>query len=124
VVSRRPMAQAEASSGRVALAAAKEHRRGSGLLNRSILKGDRLASICHLTGWYMDGASMAGNVHQLRLKSSDSEKITINLGYIDMGHIDLMVHEGFYSNRTDFIRTAIRNNATPTSSSSQQRESI
>ena len=52
---------------------------------------------------------MADNVHPLRLKPSDSEKITINLGYVDLGHIDLMVQEGFYSNRTDFIRTAIRN---------------
>ena len=41
--------------------------------------------------------------------ASDSEKITINLGYIDLGQIDLLVQEGFYSNRTDFIRTAIRN---------------
>lgn len=40
---------------------------------------------------------------------SDSEKITINLGFIDLGRIDLLVQEGFYSNRTDFIRTAIRN---------------
>lgn len=39
----------------------------------------------------------------------DSEKITINLGLVDLGQIDLMVVEGFYSNRTDFIRTAIRN---------------
>ncbi|CAO3436831.1 CopG family transcriptional regulator [Azospirillum doebereinerae] len=45
----------------------------------------------------------------LRPKAPDSEKITINLGYVDLGHIDLMVEEGFYSNRTDFIRTAIRN---------------
>jgi len=52
---------------------------------------------------------MAENVHQLRPKPSDSEKITINLGYVDLGHIDLMVQDGFYSNRTDFIRTAIRN---------------
>ena len=79
------------------------------LLNRSLLKGDQLTSICHLYGWCMDGIRMAENVHQLRLKPGDSEKITINLGYIDLGHIDLMVHEGFYSNRTDFIRTAIRN---------------
>ena len=43
---------------------------------------------------------MAENVHQLRPKSGDNEKITINLGYVDLGHIDLMVHEGFYSNRT------------------------
>jgi Arc/MetJ-type ribon-helix-helix transcriptional regulator len=52
---------------------------------------------------------MAGNIHELRPKVSDSEKITINLGYVDLGHIDLMVQDGFYSNRTDFIRTAIRN---------------
>jgi len=44
-----------------------------------------------------------------QLKSADSEKITINLGYVDLGQIDLLVREGFYSNRTDFIRTAIRN---------------
>jgi Arc/MetJ-type ribon-helix-helix transcriptional regulator len=52
---------------------------------------------------------MAGNIHELRPKAADTEKITINLGYIDLGHIDLMVQDGFYSNRTDFIRTAIRN---------------
>ena len=38
----------------------------------------------------------------------DSEKLTINLGFVDLGHIDLLVREGFYSNRSDFIRTAIR----------------
>jgi Arc/MetJ-type ribon-helix-helix transcriptional regulator len=52
---------------------------------------------------------MASNVTEIRPKASDSEKITINLGYVDLGHIDLLVQEGFYSNRTDFIRTAIRN---------------
>jgi Arc/MetJ-type ribon-helix-helix transcriptional regulator len=54
-------------------------------------------------------ALMTGNVRELRFKPSDSEKITINLGYVDLGHVDLLVREGFYSNRTDFIRTAIRN---------------
>jgi len=49
------------------------------------------------------------NVHQLRPKGAESEKITINLGFVDLGQIDLLVQEGFYSNRTDFIRTAIRN---------------
>jgi Arc/MetJ-type ribon-helix-helix transcriptional regulator len=53
--------------------------------------------------------TMANNVRELRPKAGDSEKITINLGYVDLGHVDLLVHEGFYSNRTDFIRTAIRN---------------
>jgi Arc/MetJ-type ribon-helix-helix transcriptional regulator len=40
--------------------------------------------------------------------AGETEKITINLGFIDLGQIDLLVQEGFYSNRTDFIRTAIR----------------
>ena len=53
---------------------------------------------------------MAGDVHELRPKvGGDTEKITINLGYVDLGHVDLLVQDGFYSNRTDFIRTAIRN---------------
>ena len=59
--------------------------------------------------WMAMGTTMAGNVHELRPRTGDTEKITINLGYVDLGHIDLMVQEGFYSNRTDFIRTAIRN---------------
>ena len=52
---------------------------------------------------------MAAKVQELRPKAADSEKITINLGFVDLGHIDLLVREGFYSNRTDFIRAAIRN---------------
>jgi Arc/MetJ-type ribon-helix-helix transcriptional regulator len=52
---------------------------------------------------------MTGTVHELRAKNPDSEKITINLGFVDLGHIDLLVAEKFYANRTDFIRTAIRN---------------
>ncbi|MFC7335373.1 CopG family transcriptional regulator [Rhodocista pekingensis] len=52
---------------------------------------------------------MVETVHELRPKAAESEKITINLGFVDLGHIDLLVAEGFYSNRTDFIRTAIRN---------------
>jgi Arc/MetJ-type ribon-helix-helix transcriptional regulator len=50
-----------------------------------------------------------GKIHQLRASPTDTEKITVNLGYVDLGHVDLMVQGGFYSNRTDFIRTAIRN---------------
>ena len=53
---------------------------------------------------------MAGNVHELRPRAGgETEKITINLGYVDLGHVDLLVQDGFYANRTDFIRTAIRN---------------
>ncbi|WP_241667210.1 CopG family transcriptional regulator [Muricoccus nepalensis] len=53
---------------------------------------------------------MANNVQELRPRSGgDTEKITINLGYVDLGHVDLLVQDGFYANRTDFIRTAIRN---------------
>jgi Arc/MetJ-type ribon-helix-helix transcriptional regulator len=53
----------------------------------------------------MDGMTDMDNA----LRLPDSEKITINLGFVDLGHIDLLVQDGFYSNRTDFIRTAIRN---------------
>ena len=71
---------------------------------------------------------MTDNVHQLRPKPNDSEKVTINLGFVDLGHIDLMVQEGFYSNRTDFIRTAIRNqlerHATSSNSPRRERASI
>ena len=49
------------------------------------------------------------NKPEIKLKVSESEKITINLGLIDLGQVDLLVQEGFYSNRTDLIRTAIRN---------------
>jgi Arc/MetJ-type ribon-helix-helix transcriptional regulator len=51
---------------------------------------------------------MPGEIHRLRERQGESEKITINVGFVDLGHIDLLVREGFYSNRTDFIRTAIR----------------
>jgi Arc/MetJ-type ribon-helix-helix transcriptional regulator len=51
----------------------------------------------------------AMNVQELRPKTAETEKITINLGPVDLGQIDLLVQEGFYSNRTDLIRTAIRN---------------
>jgi Arc/MetJ-type ribon-helix-helix transcriptional regulator len=52
---------------------------------------------------------MMGVMQELRPRPADSEKITINLGYVDLGRVDLMVQDGFYANRTDFIRTAIRN---------------
>jgi Arc/MetJ-type ribon-helix-helix transcriptional regulator len=51
-------------------------------------------------GWYEDG-QMAD--------LEKTEKITVNLGLVDLGQIDLLVREGFYANRTDFIRNAIRN---------------
>jgi Arc/MetJ-type ribon-helix-helix transcriptional regulator len=52
---------------------------------------------------------MTAQIEVLRPKGGETEKITINLGPIDLGQIDLLVEEGFYSNRTDLIRTAIRN---------------
>jgi len=67
-----------------------------------------IPSLHHPNGW-KKMSSMANNVHELRPKIPDTEKITVNLGHVDLGHVDLMVQEGFYSNRTDFIRTAIRN---------------
>ena len=61
---------------------------------------------------FMNQTVNAAVLQPVKAKLIDSEKITINLGYVDLGHIDLMVSEGFYSNRTDFIRTAIRTQLT------------
>jgi Arc/MetJ-type ribon-helix-helix transcriptional regulator len=52
---------------------------------------------------------MSRRTESLPLKISETEKVSINLGHMDLGRVDLLVQEGFYSNRTDFIRTAIRN---------------
>jgi len=52
---------------------------------------------------------MSDGGSDVRVRSPDSEKLTINLGYVDLGHIDLLVQDAFYANRSDFIRTAIRN---------------
>jgi Arc/MetJ-type ribon-helix-helix transcriptional regulator len=53
--------------------------------------------------------AMAKKASSLRETTGESEKVTINLGYVDLGRVDLLVREGFYANRSDFIRTAIRN---------------
>jgi Arc/MetJ-type ribon-helix-helix transcriptional regulator len=58
--------------------------------------------------WMVDGCSMA-HIRSFQAGATDTEKITINLGHVDLGQSDLMIGEGFYSNRSDFIRTAIRN---------------
>ncbi|KQQ14223.1 CopG family transcriptional regulator [Methylobacterium sp. Leaf123] len=52
---------------------------------------------------------MADDVPDLRPRAPDSEKLTLNLGFVDLGRIDLLVRDGFYANRADFIRTAVRN---------------
>ena len=61
------------------------------------------------SGWILEGGMGREPVVEPRRREAESEKITINLGYVDLGRIDLLVQEGFYSNRTDLIRTAIRN---------------
>jgi Arc/MetJ-type ribon-helix-helix transcriptional regulator len=52
---------------------------------------------------------MVAGLPEPRIRIGETEKLTINLGVVDLGQIDLLVQEGFYSNRTDLIRTAIRN---------------
>ena len=46
---------------------------------------------------------------ELRSRAGETEKMTVNVGVVDLGHVDLLVQEGFYSNRSDLIRTALRN---------------
>jgi Arc/MetJ-type ribon-helix-helix transcriptional regulator len=60
-------------------------------------------------GWQMAGRKKASGALQPRVRAGETEKLTLNLGVVDLGQIDLLVDEGFYSNRTDLIRTAIRN---------------
>ena len=60
----------------------------------------------------MDGNKVARGDIEVRPRVGETEKLTINLGVVDLGQIDLLVQEGFYSNRTDLIRTAIRNQLT------------
>jgi Arc/MetJ-type ribon-helix-helix transcriptional regulator len=74
---------------------------------RDLLQSIQIPSIYLPCGWRE--AAMADKILRLRDRPNESEKITINVGFVDLGHIDLLVREGFYSNRTDFIRTAIRN---------------
>ena len=58
--------------------------------------------------------------HSQYAKTPDSEKLTLNLGFVDLGSIDLLVRDGFYSNRSDFIRTAIRNQLTTHADTAKQ----
>jgi Arc/MetJ-type ribon-helix-helix transcriptional regulator len=68
-----------------------------------------LAGWYHPGGWLADGWQMVGGwCGVVAPEAEKTEKITINLGLVDLGQIDLLVQEGFYANRTDFIRTAIR----------------
>lgn len=59
-------------------------------------------------------------IHHLPDRHAENEKITINIGHVDLGRIDLLVREGFYGNRTDFIRSAIRNQLTSESRAVEQ----
>lgn len=52
---------------------------------------------------------MATELIEPRQRAGETEKMTVNVGVVDLGHVDLLVQEGFYSNRSDLIRTALRN---------------
>jgi Arc/MetJ-type ribon-helix-helix transcriptional regulator len=84
------------------------------LARRTALTKFRLPSIYHPYGWQ--------NFTKMP-KPPESEKLTINLGFVDLGSIDLLVRDGFYSNRSDFIRTAIRNQLTRHADAARQAAS-
>jgi Arc/MetJ-type ribon-helix-helix transcriptional regulator len=52
---------------------------------------------------------MTARTLEPKSRVGDSEKMTVNLGVVDLGQVDLLVQEGFYSNRSDLVRTAVRN---------------
>jgi len=43
------------------------------------------------------------------MDNNRTEKATINIGIMELAQIDLLVENMIYTNRSDFIRTAIRN---------------
>lgn len=51
----------------------------------------------------------SGTAMEPRPRAGETEKMTVNVGVVDLGQVDLLVQEGFYSNRSDLIRTALRN---------------
>jgi len=63
--------------------------------------------------WNLFGVQKEGlvvsKVVESRQRAGETEKMTVNVGVVDLGQVDLLVHEGFYSNRSDLVRTAVRN---------------
>jgi Arc/MetJ-type ribon-helix-helix transcriptional regulator len=57
----------------------------------------------------MDGMKRSNVALEPRQRTGETEKMTVNVGVVDLGHVDLLVQEGFYSNRSDLMRTALRN---------------
>ncbi len=57
----------------------------------------------------MDGIKTMNKTAPPSLRNGETEKMTVNVAVVDLGHVDLLVQEGFYSNRSDLIRTALRN---------------
>lgn len=57
----------------------------------------------------MDVMKSSGTAIEFRQRTGETEKMTVNVGVVDLGHVDLLVQEGFYSNRSDLMRTALRN---------------
>jgi Arc/MetJ-type ribon-helix-helix transcriptional regulator len=53
--------------------------------------------------------SQSSTALEPRQRAGETEKMTVNVGVVDLGHVDLLVQEGFYSNRSDLVRTALRN---------------
>lgn len=60
-------------------------------------------------GIQVDGMKDSDSAIEPRQRTGETEKMTVNVGVVDLGHVDLLVQEGFYSNRSDLIRTALRN---------------
>lgn len=57
----------------------------------------------------MEDMKHSGTAVEYRQRTGETEKMTVNVGVVDLGHVDLLVQEGFYSNRSDLVRTALRN---------------
>ena len=82
------------------------------LVARTSLGPPRNLETCsnhHPDGFQVDGMRTSGGAVEPRQRVGETEKMTINVGVVDLGQVDLLVQEGYYSNRSDLVRTALRN---------------
>ena len=81
---------------------------GAGLVQHHVLTFLKICSNWNLNGFQKDGMT-SNKVSETRQRTVETEKMTVNVGVVDLGQVDLLVQEGFYSNRSDLVRTAVRN---------------
>lgn len=108
-VGTRPGAHRDPAIGAMCPPARQESARQKVVLCRKPTGGHQLCSNWIPSGIQWDGMKHSDTAIEPRQRAGETEKMTVNVGVVDLGHVDLLVQEGFYSNRSDLVRTALRN---------------